>query len=215
MNIVKARNLTKSFDGKKVLEDINLEIKKGEVIGIIGPSGSGKTTLSRVLNLLEPYDRGNLLLFGFDVNSLNGNSLKLQRRMAMVFQKPIIFNSSVYYNVGYGLKVRTMCEGVIKKRVKFALEKVKLDKFYENALKLSGGEIQRVAIARAIVINPELLLLDEPTANLDYENIKIIEGILKEMNKKFNTTIIITSHDMSHVNRLCNRIYRLNNGKLK
>jgi len=215
MNIVKARNLTKSFDGKKVLEDINLEIKKGEVIGIIGPSGSGKTTLSRVLNLLEPYDRGNLLLFGFDVNSLNGNSLKLQRRMAMVFQKPIIFNSSVYYNVGYGLKVRTMCEGVIKKRVKFALEKVKLGKFYENALKLSGGEIQRVAIARAIVINPELLLLDEPTANLDYENIKIIEGILKEMNKKFNTTIIITSHDMSHVNRLCNRIYRLNNGKLK
>ena len=215
MNIVKARNLTKSFDGKKVLEGINLEIKKGEVIGIIGPSGSGKTTLSRVLNLLEPYDRGNLLLFGFDVNSLNGNSLKLQRRMAMVFQKPIIFNSSVYYNVGYGLKVRTMCEGVIKKRVKFALEKVKLGKFYENALKLSGGEIQRVAIARAIVINPELLLLDEPTANLDYENIKIIEGILKEMNKKFNTTIIITSHDMSHVNRLCNRIYRLNNGKLK
>src|SRR3989338_2767093 len=215
MNIVKARNLTKSFDGKKVLEDINLEIKKGEVIGIIGPSGSGKTTLSRVLNLLEPYDRGNLLLFGFDVNSLNGNSLKLQRRMAMVFQKPIIFNSSVYYNVGYGLKVRTMCEGVIKKRVKFALEKVKLGKFYENALKLSGGEIQRVAIARAIVINPELLLLDEPTANLDYENIKIIEDILKEMNKKFNTTIIITSHDMSHVNRLCNRIYRLNNGKLK
>ena len=215
MNIVKLQNLTKSFDGKKVLEDINLEIKKGEVIGIIGPSGSGKTTLSRVLNLLEPYDRGNLLLFGFDVNSLNGNSLKLQRRMAMVFQKPIIFNSSVYYNVGYGLKVRTMCEGVIKKRVKFALEKVKLGKFYENALKLSGGEIQRVAIARAIVINPELLLLDEPTANLDYENIKIIEGILKEMNKKFNTTIIITSHDMSHVNRLCNRIYRLNNGKLK
>ena len=215
MNIVKARNLTKSFDGKKVLEDINLEIKKGEVIGIIGPSGSGKTTLSRVLNLLEPYDRGNLLLFGFDVNSLNGNSLKLQRRMAMVFQKPAIFNSSVYHNVGYGLKVRTMCEGVIKKRVKFALEKVKLGKFYENALKLSGGEIQRVAIARAIVINPELLLLDEPTANLDYENIKIIEGILKEMNKKFNTTIIITSHDMSHVNRLCNRIYRLNNGKLK
>src|SRR3989338_2395021 len=147
MNIVKARNLTKSFDGKKVLEDINLEIKKGEVIGIIGPSGSGKTTLSRVLNLLEPYDRGNLLLFGFDVNSLNGNSLKLQRRMSMVFQKPIIFNSSVYHNVGYGLKVRTMREGI--------------------------------------------------------------------MNKKFNTTIIITSHDISHINRLCNRIYHLNNGKLK
>ena len=133
----------------------------------------------------------------------------------MVFQKPVVFNSSVYHNVGYGLKVRRIYKNTIKKRVKFALEKVKLDKFYENALKLSGGEIQRVAIARAIVINPELLLLDEPTANLDYENIKIIEGILKEMNKKFNTTIIITSHDISHINRLCNRIYHLNNGKLK
>lgn len=215
MNIIKIQNLTKIFDGKKVLEDINLEIKKGETIGIIGPSGSGKTTLLRILNLLEPYDNGSLNLFGSDVNHLNGNRVKLQRKMAMVFQKPIVFNSPVNYNVGYGLKVRRIYKDTIKERVKFVLKEVKLSKFHENASKLSGGEIQRVAFARAIVVRPELLLLDEPTANLDYENVSIMEDILKNMQKEFKTTAIITSHDIPHIKRLCSRIYYLNRGKLK
>ncbi len=215
MNIVKIQNLTKSFDGRKVLENINLEIKEGKVIGIIGPSGSGKTTLLRILNLLEPYDKGRLQLFGFSVNILNGNSLRLQRKMAMVFQKPIVFNSSVYHNISYGLKVRKINKEIIRKRVEFISKKVTLDNLYENTLNLSGGEIQRIALARAIIINPKFLLLDEPTANLDYRNIEVIENILREMNEKLKTTIIITSHDTAHIKRLCSSIYYLDNGKLK
>lgn len=213
MNIVSIKNLTKSFDGYKVLDNINLQIKKGDIIGIKGSSGTGKTTLLRILHMLETHEKGNTLLFGHKPG--NGNSLELQRRMVMVFQKPVVFNSSVYHNVSYGLKVRKIHKNIIDKKVKDILKQVKLNKLHTNALKLSGGEIQKIAIARALIVNPELLLLDEPTANLDAKNIEIIENLLKDINKKFDTSIIITSHDIDHIKRISNKMYDLSDGKLK
>ncbi len=214
--LLKLENVYKSFD-KPVLENINLDLNKGEILALLGLSGSGKTTLLRVINLIEPIDRGKIYFDGEEVSSLEEKEkIKYRRRMCLVFQKPAFLSGSVFDNIAYGLKIRKVNKREIKKRVKEALEIVGLEGYERrNAKKLSAGEAQRVAIARAIVLEPKLLLLDEPTSNLDPKNTETIENLVLRINKEKNVAIIIATHDQAQAIRLANRIAVINRGVIE
>jgi len=179
MTFLQTENLGRRYGERYVLRGIDLSVEKGEVLALIGPTGAGKTTLLRLLNLLDTPSTGSIYLDGADVVDLKSDRLALRRRMAFVQQKPIVFNMSVYDNVACGLRWRGMDGGAIRSKVAHALGLVGLeDCGSRNARTLSGGETQRVAIARALVTGPELLLLDEPTANLDPVSVSKIEEAL-------------------------------------
>ncbi|MFQ6088082.1 MAG: phosphate ABC transporter ATP-binding protein [Candidatus Methanofastidiosia archaeon] len=211
MKIVEVQNLCKDFDSRKVLKNLNLFVKKREIFGIIGPSGSGKTTFLRILNLLETPTSGRVLFNGKEISK--DEKLKVRRRMAMVFQKPIVFNSSVFENIAYGLKIRKFSKDLIHEKVRDAMKLVGLEEGKKNALKLSGGEQQRVALARVVVLEPELMLLDEPTANLDPRNVSVFEEALKTIKEESLTTIVMATHNMFQAERLADRVAFLLDGE--
>ncbi len=194
------------------MKNVSLRIEKGETLAIIGPTGSGKTTLLRLLNLLDTSTSGKVLFDGLDATRASERiKLNTRRRMAMVSQKPVVFNANVYSNVAYGLRVRR--KGDIHEKVTSTLEMVGLSGYENrNAPILSGGEMQRVALARAMVIEPEVLLLDEPTANLDPRSVDIIEGLIMRLSR--HVTIVMATHDMAQGQRLAHRIGVLMNGEI-
>ena len=197
-----------------VLSNINLEAPKKSVTAIIGPSGSGKTTLLRLINLFERPTSGTISFGGITNMSSLRNHVELRKRMAMVFQKPVLFKGNVYYNVAYGLKVRNTEQPAVNRRVRQALEMVGLEGYEKREpLTLSGGEVQRVALARAIVTNPELLLLDEPLAHLDWRFRGIIIEYLKRIRKEFNIPMVYVSHTISEVMALAENTLVLSEGK--
>jgi tungstate transport system ATP-binding protein len=176
-------------------------VERGETLAIMGPSGSGKTTLLRVINMLDRPDAGRVLIDGRDVWA--GGGPDIRRSMAMVFQKPVPFSMSVYDNIAFGLRQRHVGRRVINQAVSDALELLDMPgKERQYAPSLSGGEVQRLAFARAYVLKPQLLLLDEPTANLDPANAKILERAIHNINEKYGTTIIVVTHKIHQSIRL-------------
>jgi len=213
---VEARNLCKEYSGKKVLADVSFGVHSGEIFGLIGPNGAGKTTLLRILDLLEEPSSGSVLFQGVEINYSEKSRQALRRRIGMVFQKTVLFNTSVFNNVAYGLRVRGESGKIIDTKVKEALKIVQLEGFErKNALKLSGGEAQRVALAQALITEPELLLLDEPTANLDPRNVSIVEEVLSWMNRERKTTIIMATHNMFQAETLANQAALLSEGGIE
>ncbi len=210
--LLELKGIHKSYSKSEVLKDIDLNVEKGEIVALIGPTGSGKTTLLRLIDLLEAPSRGHIIFDGKDM-TINGEKdrLKARRRMAMVFQKPVMFKGSVLKNVSYGLKIRGK-DG--NDRAQDALRAVGLAG-YENrdATTLSGGEMQRTALARALVTDPELLLLDEPTANLDPKTTASIESIILGLPRN-GATVIMATHNMLQSRRLAGRVAMLIEGKL-
>jgi tungstate transport system ATP-binding protein len=205
--------VSKAYGPRQVLRVGSLEILQGEIFGIVGPSGAGKSTLLRLLDFLEPPTSGQLHFK--DHYSANGSRapLDVRRRVTTVFQSPVLLNTSVYRNVAYGLKVRGDKE--VQRKVKGVLEQVGLsDLAREKARCLSGGEAQRVALARAMVIEPEVLLLDEPTANLDPYNVGLIEDIVTDLNRERGTTIVLVTHNVFQAKRLAHRVVLLLEGKV-
>lgn len=193
-----------------------MEIQRGEIFTVIGPSGSGKTTLLRLIDLLDLPTTGTVIFDGIDTAASNeGVRLSIRRRMAMVFQKPAVLNTTVAANVAFGLRFRGVEKSQIDVRVHEALDIVGLLNHADRkAVTLSGGEMQRVAIARALVTRPEVLLLDEPTANLDPVNSELIENLILHVHRQFHTTIILSTHDMIQGQRLADRIGVIMDGRI-
>jgi len=213
--MIRISGVGKKFGDREVVSGIELEIRPGEIFALIGPSGSGKTTLLRLINLLDRPTSGSITFDGLNTDGPEHERLRIRRRMAMVFQKPAVLNTTVEQNISFGLQFRGMERGQIRDRVTRALEMVGLSAFFwRRAVTLSGGEMQRVAIARALVTGPEVLLLDEPTANLDPLSTGIIENLILQVNREKKTTVIIATHDMAQGQRLAHRMGVVMDGRL-
>ena len=214
--IFKVRNLKKVYNNKIVLDVDNLDFQEGKIYAIVGPNGSGKTTLLNILNLLEKADEGQIFFHDQEItNKSNEDILEIRRRMTLVNQDPFLFHSTVYDNIAYGLKIRSIPPKVQKSRIKSALNIVGLSGFKDRrANQLSGGEAQRAVIARALVIEPEVLFLDEPTANIDQKHIDVVERIIKKIRKEIKTAVIFTTHDLSQAYRLADEVISLLDGKI-
>lgn len=217
--MIKVRNIHKYFKDNHVLKGIDFDIDKGQVISIIGPSGSGKSTLLRCLNYLEKPDQGSIEFEDCKYDFLNLDSksiLDLRKRSAMVFQNyNLFYHRTILENITEPLiKVKSYNRREAEIIAKTELEKVGLiDKINQYPSKLSGGQQQRAGIARAISMNPELLLLDEPTSSLDPELIKEILLIIKKLADKDQTMIIVT-HELSFARIVSDKILFLDEGKI-
>jgi len=212
--LVDLRNITKIFNGITALDNINLKIRNGEILALLGPSGSGKTTLLKILAFIEKPTSGEMYFEGRRVAD-NKDALQMRTESTMVFQKTAVFNTTVYNNVVYGLKIRGTPKSKISEEVKDALRLVRLEGFEKrHAKEISGGEQQRVAIARALVLKTKLILLDEPTANLDPKNASIIEEIITTINHELRTTMVMATHNMFQAKKLPQRIALLTDGRI-
>ena len=214
MNVmIELDNVTKMYGKITALNGISLKILRGEVFTFMGPNGSGKTTLLKILACIEKPTKGKVY---FDGKLVEERSMpKLRLKSTMVFQKTVLFNATAYENIAYGLKLRGLSKEEINERVRTVLKLVKLEGYEKRpAKKLSGGEQQRVSLARALALRTELLLLDEPMANLDQRNASIIEAAISQIRQETNTTIILATHNMFQVETLSEKVALINNGKL-
>jgi tungstate transport system ATP-binding protein len=203
--VYRLQNVSKEYEGRRVLQVENLKIERGEVFAMVGPSGAGKSTLLRLLNFLEPPSSGRIRFLDVEFTANQPMSLKYRRRVTTVFQRPTLLNRSVQANVGYGLKLRGLRHS--EDKIEKALEQVGLQHLdRQRARTLSGGEAQRVALARAIVLQPDVLLLDEPTANLDPYNVGLIEEIVTNLNREQGTTLVLVTHNVFQAKRLAHRV---------
>src|SRR4030042_2574638 len=214
--ILMVKNLKKIYNNKIILDIDYLGFQESKIYAIVGPNGSGKTTLLNILNLLAKSEEGQIFFRDQEI-IINSNSkiLEIRRKMTLVDQDPFLFQSTVYGNVAYGLKVRSLSSIVQKNRIKNGLEMVGLSGFENRkADQLSGGEAQRVVIARALVIEPEILFLDEPTASIDQKHIDKVEKIITQIRRELKTTVIFTTHDLSQAYRLADEVISLLDGKI-
>tara|TARA_R110000764_G_scaffold53725_1_gene117004 strand:- start:7959 stop:9014 length:1056 start_codon:yes stop_codon:yes gene_type:complete len=213
MSYLTLNNLSKHFDGFVAVDQINLSVTKGEFISLLGPSGCGKTTtLQMVAGFLEPTS-GSIVLDGKDITLLKPN----ERGLGIVFQKYALFpHMTVLENVAFGLEMRKVNKSDRLQRAREALDLVRLGQFIERyPRQLSGGQQQRVALARALVIDPHLLLLDEPLSNLDAKLREEMQLELHEIQRRVGTTTIMVTHDQSEALAVSDRIAVLQNGHIE
>ncbi len=214
-NDIQFINVNKNFNSLIALDNISLSIAKGSIFGIVGKSGAGKSTLLRTINKLETIDSGTILVKGQDISKLNRQGLRLYRqKVAMIFQSfALLETESVYRNIALPLVCHKKSD--VKKRVEELAEIVGLtDKLNCKPKELSGGQKQRVAIARALALNPEIILCDEATSALDPITTTAILELLEKINKEFNITIIIVTHQMEVVKAICSEIAIIKDGRI-
>ncbi len=206
-------NIFKRYDREPVLNGCSFSFNKSGTYVLTGPNGSGKSTFLRICSLLEEPDSGEVNFYSEGV--LLKKDIELKRRITLLLPKIGVFNATAFKNVSYGLKIRNLKRDEIEKRVDRTLDFVGLsNKKNQNALTLSSGETQRLGIARALVIEPEIIFLDEPTASVDHKNIEIIEDIIFKMKNDGKSTVVITTHDMTQAERLADKILIMHNGKI-
>lgn len=214
--LYEADTLTKVFNKRQVLNIEHLALEKHKIYALTGPNGAGKTTFLHILAFLTQPTSGKLSFCNIEVKSDQQNLLAVRRRVVLVDQYPILFTGSVRKNIEFGLKVRGVSRKLCEKRVDEVLELVQMRDFLlADAHKLSGGESKRIAMARALAIKPEVLLCDEPTANVDVENQKIILNILQQINSEQKTSIIMSTHYLSQSRDLAHHTLILDNGCLR
>jgi tungstate transport system ATP-binding protein len=208
------QNLTKVYGARRVLDIPELRLEKGKIYGLLGPNGSGKTTLLEILSFLMQPTTGEVVYDSRKVDFCRTYLQGLRREVAMVEQQPILFTTSVYKNVEFGLRIRKIPKQRREQIVYEVLDLVRMRDFASaSAHRLSGGETQRVAIARALACSPKVILLDEPTSNVDIENQIIIEGILRDINIQKGISMIFTTHNRMQATKLSDRIVFLFQGK--
>lgn len=210
--ILKIEKLEKKYGNKRVLEDFNFEVYKGEFLSLLGSSGCGKTTLLRLLVGIEQPTMGHIYKYDEDITFKS----PYQRNIGIVFQNYALFpNMNVYDNISYALKARKLPQDEIKKKVDEIIEVVGLqDHVFKKPRQLSGGQQQRVAIARTLVLNPDIILFDEPMSALD-ANIKLtLRKELKDIQKKSGITMIYVTHDQEEAFALSDRIMIIDNNRI-
>ena len=211
MNIYELFDLKQIYDGRCVLDIPAFQIRQGEILAVIGPSGAGKSTMLRLLNFLELPSKGRLDFEGKPVSA--DLSIEKRRRVTTVFQRPVLLKRSVAANLKFGVQLRG--ETLDPEQKDEWLAKLGLAELeHQSAAKLSAGEAQRVALARALLTGPDVLLLDEPTANLDPYNVGLIEKIVQEDNLSRKTTVVIVTHNIFQARRMAHRTAVLLDGKL-
>lgn len=217
LNNVTKRFKTQSGDWFTAVEPTNLHIKQGEIFGLMGYSGAGKSTLLRLINLLERPDSGTVTIDGKELTTLSNHDLRHARQnIGMIFQQfNLMANRTVAENIAFALEIAGWQKDKIIPRVTECLEIVGLaDRANHYPAQLSGGQKQRAGIARALAPKPNVMLADEPTSALDPATTKSVLNCLKEINEKFNVTIVIVTHEMSVIRRLCHRVALLDKGHL-
>lgn len=207
------KNISKKYKDKEILNNISFDIKEGELVCILGPSGCGKTTLLNIIGGFVSNFSGDVFLSDENINNIPPE----KREIATVFQSYGLFtHKNVIENVSYGLKLLKIDKNMRKKRAQDMLEKVGLAGYEKKKIKeLSGGEQQRVAIARSMVLNPKLLLLDEPLSNLDVHLRDVMRKEIKRIQKKFGVTMIIVTHDQEDAFKLADRVIVINEGHIE
>lgn len=207
MTTLRLSRVGQAYQGKIILEDVSLTFEEGRINLLLGPNGAGKTTLLRICALLDAPSSGEVTLVR------KGRRVTHQDRggITMVFQRPALFNRSVRANLAYPLKVRGLPRGEVETRIGEAMAAADLEAFAErSARSLSGGETQRLAIARAMVIQPAVLLLDEPAANLDPASRWRVEEMVLQMQDRFGTTVVLTTHDLMHARKVGEAVFFVN-----
>lgn len=206
---IKLENIVKKYNDRTVLELEELVIEEGKITGITGPNGTGKSTLLNIIGGIDNEYSGKVLYNGHPVNR------EIERSMTYVFQKPYLFRRRVYENIAYPLRLRKIDRQEEQRKVNEVINSLEIEDLTEKkAHLLSGGESQKVALARGLVFRPKLLLLDEPTSNIDPESIKIMEREIVRFNKETNSTVIIVTHNLSQAERICDSIIYLQGGRV-
>jgi tungstate transport system ATP-binding protein len=214
--LYRMRDVKRSFDGRTALSVDSLEVARGEIVAFVGPNGAGKTTLLRLAAFLDRPTAGEMQFEGRRVNGSNGElPFEARRSVTMVERPPVMFDASVAFNMSYGLKVRGAGRSECAKRCGQMLERLGVDGLeHRNARHLSSGETQRVAVARALVLATEVLLLDEPTSNIDPDFIGQLEGLILDTARRNGTTVLFTTHDPDQAQRMATRVIHLLGGRI-
>ena len=205
--------IVKTYNGNGVLKDCSFSFEQPGVYVLSGSNGCGKSTFLRICSFLDAPDSGEVIYF--DKKGTVPRDIALQRRITLLLPKIGLFNTTVFKNISYGLNVRGIKGKEAADRVEKVLEFVGLlHKKGQNARTLSSGEAQRVGIARALVIEPDILFLDEPTASIDMKNTEVIETIINQLKQNGKTTIVMTTHDPAQAQRLADRLLTLTQGRI-
>jgi tungstate transport system ATP-binding protein len=211
--VLEAREICWTKDNKTILRNIDFHLFPGECVGFIGPNGSGKSSLLKILAFLETPTSGSLYFQGQSVP--RNVPLSIRRRIAIVFQEPLLLNTRVFDNVAIGLKIRGISKGKIRERVDYWLEQFGVSPLSKQlARTLSGGEAQRVSLARAFALEPDVLFLDEPFSALDAPTKEGLRNDLGQVFKSTQTTTVLVSHDFKDIAHLTNRALILLNGQV-
>lgn len=217
-DMIRLRNVNKVYaNGFHAVKNINLEIQKGDIFGIIGLSGAGKSSLIRMLNRLEESSSGEIWIEGSNINLLSKEDLlERRKKIGIIFQHfNLLSSKTVSENVAFALEIAKWKKGEIQARVQELLELVELtDKANDYPSQLSGGQKQRVAIARALANHPDILLSDEATSALDPKTTKSILDLLRTIQKKFSLTIVMITHQMEVVREICNKVAIMSEGEI-
>ncbi|WP_423903913.1 methionine ABC transporter ATP-binding protein [Campylobacter showae] len=215
--MIKIENLKKFYGATQIIDDVSLNVEKGEIFAIVGHSGAGKSTLLRCINGLEDYQSGSLKVFDKEISALKDRELReLRRDVGMIFQHfALMARKTAFENVATPLKFWGYSDGEIKKRVSELLELVGLaNKAASYPGELSGGQKQRVAIARALALSPKILLSDEATSALDPNTTNSILELLKQINQTLNISVVLVTHEMEVVKNIARRAVLLESGKI-
>ena len=212
-DIIQLKNISKTYEDNKVLDNLSLNIKKNEFLTLLGPSGCGKTTTLKIIAGFENADEGSVLFEGSDINEVP----PYKRQINTVFQKYALFpHMNIYENIAFGLKIKKLPKDEIDKKVKEMLKLVSLGGYEKRSVdSLSGGQQQRIAIARALVNEPKVLLLDEPLGALDLKLRQEMQTELKRIQKKLGITFIFVTHDQEEALSMSDTIVVMNKGKIQ
>ncbi len=210
--MIELTGVSKLYGDVTALRDVSLKVERGEILTVLGPNGSGKTTLLKILGGLERPSRGEVLFDGVRIGG--DNAEEMRKRATLVFQRTVLLRGTVRNNVAYGLRLRHIPDEDIERRAREAIELVGLEALADRQAKdLSGGEQQRLSLARALILDCELLLLDEPTANLDPESLAIVKEVIRKLNKG-GTTVVLATHNIEQARELSERLLLLERGEI-